>query len=175
MNRIRHYFVLLFLVLLFAAPGIAAYIFYSHPSWLNNATTNKGKLLNPPVLLTHSMSLSKWRLMLWSPKGCGSTCIAELDKLARVRLALGRHLYKVDTQLVMDAGAAPISEPLMDAMKEKDIQMITLTQEERKKMPLLKGNLAIFIANPNDYLVLAYQSTAKPADIFHDLKHLVTK
>lgn len=176
MKRARHhYVVLLFLGLLFAAPGIAAYFFYLHPSWLNSVTTNKGTLLTPPVLLTHSAGHSKWRLVLWSPNACEANCIEELDKLARIRLALGRHLYKVDSQLVIDAGAPLIPELLMNAMKEKDIQLIKLTQDEREKMPMLDDHLAIFIVNPNDYLVLAYQPTAKPGDIFHDLKQLVTK
>ena len=40
-------------------------------------------------------------------------------------------------------------------------------------MPILQNHLEIFIANPEDYLVLAYQSTVKPDDIFYDIKQLL--
>jgi len=173
-NRHKH-LVLLLLGLLFIAPGITAYIFYLHPSWLGTVTTNKGRLLTPPVFLADAKSSSKWHLLLWSAATCDEICVAELDKLARIRLALGRHLYKVETLLLLDAGTPPLSESLMKALREQDIHLLRLSQGEREKMPVLKDNLEIFIVNPNDYIVLAYQSTVKPNDIFHDLKQLVTK
>lgn len=171
----RNYSVLFLLGLLFAAPGISAYIFYLHPNWLGNTTTNKGRLLSPPVLLAHSKTSPKWQLALWSPGACEQSCIAELDKLARIRLALGRHLYKVQPQLLLDAKAPPLTEPLAKALQEQDIHTTRLSQSERAKMPVLKDQLAIFIVNPDAYLVLAYNPTVKPEDIFHDLKQLVTK
>ncbi len=171
----RNYFVLLLLALLFATPGISAYFFYMHPSWLGNTTTNKGILLNPPVLLAHAKTSSKWQLLLWSPTACEQSCIAELDKLARIRLALGRHLYKVEPQLLLSAGTPPLSESLVKALHEQDFHTVRLSRSEREKMPALPDHLEIFIVNPDAYLVLAYQPTVKPEDIFHDLKHLVTK
>lgn len=171
----RKYYILVLLGLLFAAPGISAYIFYLHPSWLGTVTTNKGRLLNPPILLAHTKLNSKWLLALWSPGACEQNCVAELDKLARIRLALGRHLYKVQPQLLLDANAPPLAAPLAQALQEQDIHITRLSQEERKNMSVLKDNLAIFIVNPDAYLVLAYQPNVKPQDIFHDLKQLVTK
>lgn len=171
----RNYFVLILLGLLFAMPGISAYFFYLHPSWLGNTTTNKGKLLNPPILLGHSKPNSKWRLVLWSPHACQQECIAELDKLARIRLALGRHLYKVAPQLLLNSEAPPLPEALVNALHQQDIDTMRLSQDERNKMRILRNQLKIFIVNPDAYLVLAYKPTVKPEDIFHDLKHLVTK
>lgn len=176
MNLVRRkYFVLILLGLLFATPGISAYFFYLHPSWLGNTTTNKGKLLNPPVLLGHSKTNSKWRLVLWSPNACEQECIAELDKLARIRLALGRHLYKVTPQLLLNSEAPPLPEALANALHQQDIHTVRLSQDERKQMQILGNQPEIFIVNPDAYLVLAYKPTVKPEAIFHDLKHLVTK
>lgn len=45
------YYVVLLLIVMFAAPGIAAYVFYQHPSWLGSTRVNKGTLLSPPVVL----------------------------------------------------------------------------------------------------------------------------
>lgn len=176
MKRIRtNYFILLLLGLIFAAPGIAAFFFYMHPAWLVSTRTNKGKLLNPPVMLAHSQKPSKWQLILWDPNGCEQSCIAELDKLGRIRLALGRHLYKVQTQLLLDAEAPQLSESLVQALQDQDIKMIRISKEKREGMPVLHNHMQIFIANPENYLVLVYLPTVKPNDIFHDLKKLVTK
>lgn len=171
----RNYSILFLLGLLFAAPGISAYFFYMHPNWLGNATTNKGKLLNPPVLLAHTKTSSKWQLVLWSPTACEQSCIAELDKLARIRLALGRHLYKVEPQLLLGVGTPPLSETLAKALHEQDIHTMRLLPGDREKMSVLSDHPEIFIVNPGAYLVLAYQPTVKPEDIFHDLKQLVSK
>lgn len=173
----RNYLVLLFLGLVFAAPGISAYFFYLHPEWLGEATTNKGVLLNPPALLTsmNGFNNTKWQLVLWSPTACGKTCLEQLDKLARVRLALGRHLYEVDSQLLLDTQAPQLSEQLIKALHDQDTHILTLTVGERERIPALQDRLEIFIANPEDYLVLAYQPTVKPEDIYHDIKHLLTK
>ncbi len=157
---------------LFAAPGIVAYVFYLHPNWLGEGTTNKGRLLNPPVLLAHPNPRGMWQLALWSPKGCTKDCIAQLDKLARIRLALGRHLYEVDALLLMDTS---LPKSLVGALDGQDIHRLSLSPLERKQMTVLTNEAAFFIINPNNYLILAYATTAKSEDIFYDLKQLLTR
>ena len=174
MKIVRYnYVVLLLLALLFAAPGLSAYVLYTHPSWLGEATTNKGVLLSPPVLLAHSDAPGKWQLVLWSPMACEQGCIEQLDKMARIRLALGRHLYEVAPRLLLGVNAPPLSLKLVNALREQDIKILKLSTSEREHMPILQNHLEIFIANPEDYLVLAYQSTVKPDDIFYDIKQLL--
>ena len=90
----RNSFVLLLLAILFVAPGIVAYFVYTHPQWLGMATTNKGELIKSPQILDKLGSEKKWRLIVWSPEGCDATCIQQVDKLARIRLALGRHYMR---------------------------------------------------------------------------------
>lgn len=170
----RNYFILLLLGLVFAAPGIAAYFFYMHPDWLGSATTNKGVFLEPPVLLTTLDSPdTKWRLVLWSPEACDASCIAQLDKLARIRLALGRHLYDVVPELLLGANAPPLSKKLIHALQEQDIHVLKLEVGAVERTPVLKNRLEIFIANPDNYLVLAYQPTVGPDDVFNDIKQLL--
>ncbi len=200
----RNYFILLILGFVFAAPGISAYFFYTHPQWLGAATTNKGVFLDPPVPLVvlaqddrglhpnvvgfeaprakktgiraKTVGLSKgrqWQLVLWSPGACKKSCIEQLDKLARIRLALGRHLYDVVPRLLLAANAPPLTPALARALQEQDIHVLTLPAGARERMPVLKNQLEIFIANPDNYLVLAYVATVKPGDIFHDIKQLL--
>ena len=199
-----NYIVLFILGAVFAAPGIAAYLFYLHPQWLSSTTTNKGVFLDPPVLLAHRderdgalhpkaldfdahntgkhavtakvLDVSagpKWRLVLWSPTACEQRCLDQLDKLARIRLALGRHLYEVEPQLLIADNAEPLSPGLVSALQEQDIHVLRFPIEAQKRVPVLKSRLEIFIANPDNYLVLAYLPTVKPGDIFHDIKQLL--
>lgn len=175
----RKYLILVLLGLVFAAPGISAYFFYTHPQWLGEATTNKGLFLDPPVLLTslsHQTVVGpstgpKWQLILWSPAACEKTCLEQLDKLARIRLALGRRLYDVVPNLLLGAKAPPLPESLKKVLQEQDIHVVQLSGDE--KAPGLKDQLEIFIANPDNFLVLAYQPTVQPGDVFHDIKQLL--
>jgi hypothetical protein len=176
-NNRRHYIVLSLLALVFIAPGISAYFFYMHPQWLGHTTINKGRLLNPPQLLTSltdNSPATKWQLILWSPTACEKKCLKQLDKLARIRLALGRRLYDVTPRLLLGAQASPLSQDLINTLADQDITVVQLPLTIEQQIPALQNHLEIFIANPENYLVLAYQTTVKPADIFHDIKHLLT-
>ena len=170
----RSYLILILLALVFVAPGLSAYFFYTHPNWLGSTTTNKGVLLDPPVLLAPlGKPGPKWRLVLWSPAPCDATCITQLDKLARIRLALGRRLYDVKVQLVLGHQAPQVSKDLLKTLQDRDIDELKLSDDEQASMPVLQSHLAIFISNPDHYLVLAYQPTVEPGDIFNDIKQLL--
>lgn len=169
----RNYMVLLILAVVFSLPGLAAYEFYKHPQWLGASFVNKGKLLNPPELLAKLNGTPKWRLILWNPDKCEQSCLKQIDKLARIRLALGRRLYEVDELLVIDKQTYTSSQELINNLKAHDINVFVISDNERKKQILLTEKPQVFIANPDDYLVLAYELDTKPADIFHDLQQLL--
>ena len=171
----RNYIILFRLGFLFAAPGISAYVLYLHPNWLGEAKTNKGRLLSPPVLFAHPNAPALWQLVLWHPAACTRDCMAQLDKLARIRLALGRHLYEVSTLLLMDSRLPALSGDLRTALDDQDIHLLRLSKQERESMPVLNSTPAIFIINPEHYLIMAYAPTVKPEDIFYDLKQLITR
>lgn len=167
----RNYLVLVILLILFAAPGLVAYLFYTHPYWLQAASINKGTLLNPP-LLTAGDGLAKWRLVLWNPGDCDKPCMMQMEKLARVRLALGRHLYEVDQWLLVGEGSH-IAPALAALWAKQGIHVIMLSASDRIKLTVLPKESAVYIANPNNYLVLGYKTGAKPDDIFQDIKQLL--
>ncbi len=168
----RNYFVLLLLALLFMMPGLMAYLYYLHPQWLGTATTNKGALVSPPVLFSPMKGTKKWALVLWYSRDCDDVCLQQLDKLARIRLALGRQLYKVDQWLVT-SNATQLPKSLVNTLREQDIHIMYLAEKERDDLALLAKNSQVFIANPDNYLILTYPVMAKSDDIFHDVKHLL--
>ncbi len=171
----RHFIICLLLVFLFAAPGLSAYFLYFHPQWLSATTTNKGELLKPPVLLPELSTKPQWQLVLWSPDVCDTSCIAQLDKLARIRLALGRRLYDVDLCLLQGPEAKPLSASLANTMQQPGMSMVRLSADASQKLSTSHRQPELFIANPEHYLVLAYPLTAEADDLFHDIKRLLAK
>ena len=117
----------------------------------------------------------KWQLVLWSPNACKTRCIKQMDKLVRIRLALGRHLYEVVPRLLLSANAPQPSKDVMNALRDQGVQVQRLSMNARAHLPVLQNRLEIFIANPDNYLVLTYQSTVKPDDVFYDIKQLLKK
>jgi hypothetical protein len=169
-----NFFILFLLLLLFAAPGFFAYVCYVHPQWLGAARTNRGLLVTPPQKLVKLSAKSKWRLIYWHPGDCDDHCLSELDRLARVRLALGRRLYQIDQWLFLGENAIKLKPDTLKLLHEEDITVFYLDQKTRKKLPIFKNQAQIFIANPTDYLILAYADPAKADNVYHDLKHLLS-
>lgn len=187
--------VFMLLALIFAAPGIFAYFFYTHPHYLETAGVNRGQLLYPPlhlslvdkktsaellphhglaakaVALTHRPS---WSFMLWYPQACDGTCLAKLEQLARVRLAMGRHLYDVQLSLLLAEDTPEFPQSSLQLLQSHDIKILHVTNDVIQKHDLLQKRLAIFIANHDNDVVLAYPPTAKSKDIYHDMKRLLT-
>lgn len=150
---------LLILLFLFLAPGLLAIVFFRHTEWLSLQATNKGTWVKPPQLVV-PLQAKQWHLVLWSPSSCHANCLEKLDKLARIRLALGRRWYDVDTILLQpDAQNQPLSD--------KTVRRVGVSAINIPLKP------TIFIANPQGYLILSYPITAPSDDIFHDIKQLI--
>ena len=173
-KQVTKYYVLLLLATMFAAPGVTAYLFYQHPTWLGSSKINKGTLLSPPISLSHFGSKSKWRLLLISPDGCKKDCLEQLNMLARVRLALGRKLYQVDEWLVLDDKSSVLADEIKPLLKEQDINVTTLNTADMAKLSALPADARVFIANPDNFLILSYQTGGSPDDIYKDLKLLLS-
>lgn len=174
----RNYFILVLLAVLFLVPGVSAYFFYKHPEWLVGIKTNKGVLLNPPFLLSDepvAPVTAKWQLLFFCKENCGAECRKQLEKLARIRLALGRHLYEVDTELLLGLNAKNPSDDLLQMLKEWDMHVARLGAVHQEQMGRLDDKLEIFIANPDHYVVLAYKPSVKSSHIYHDLKQLLIR
>jgi hypothetical protein len=172
-KQISKYYILLLLAIMFSAPGISAYLFYQHPTWLGSSKVNKGILLSPPIALKSLDGLSKWRIVFWIPTVCKKTCLKQLDLLARVRLALGRKLYQVDQWLILGDDESQRMKQIKPLLKERDFHVARLTSDDLVKLNAISPEATIFIVNPDNYLILSYQSPLKPDDIYKDLKLLL--
>lgn len=173
MKQTNKYYILLILAMMFAAPGIAAYIFYNHPLWLGTTQNNKGVLLNPPMTLHSLDKQQKWRIVLWSDTPCEEACLAQLDILARVRLALGRKLYQVDQWLLVNDQESTLSAKTQAFLKDHDFRTTLLSTEDKEQFANFSPKTRIFIVNPDNFLVLTYQARVNPNDVYKDLKQLL--
>jgi hypothetical protein len=172
-KKVTQYSVILFLVLLFAAPGVLAYLFYQHPHWLGVSHINKGTLLEPPVLLDVFDEKPQWRLMLWSAEGCDKACLQQVEQLAKLRLALGRKLYGVDQWLLIGDKAPPLTHEVQALLQESDIHYATLSHEITSQLQSLSATPVVYIVNPQRYLILQYTLESSRHDIYKDLNLLL--
>ncbi len=176
--KIAHQRVLIILILtaIFLAPGIAALIYYRHPTWLSNPPTNRGRFVSPVYQLkTLPNKNQHWRLIYWTPKPCDAACMSHADDLARIRLALGRRLYQVDACILLAADQPDFRPEQTKILQEKDMCMLKLSESAKLDRAALGDKSAFFIASPDNALILTYPINVVLDDLFHDIKHLMTE
>ncbi len=165
--------VIIFLVFIFMMPGVCAYWFYQHPNWLMGQATNKGQLLTPPVLVEALPKTAKWSLVVWNPGRCGRLCQQQLNKITRIRLALGRRFYDVNLWLLTNDKATLRLETTANLLHQQGIRPLFLSTKNRAKLPILGKKSQVFMVSPDNYLVLSYQLATNPADIYSDLQRVM--
>ena len=165
--------VIIFLVLIFMMPGVSALWLYQHSNWLGGKETNKGRLLTPPVLVDALPKTIKWGLLVWSPGRCGQSCWRQLDKITRIRLALGRQFYTVDLWVITNHKTGLDAVKTAHLIHQQGIRSVILPATIGVKLPILGNKPQVFIVNPDNFLILSYQLTADPADIYSDLQRVM--
>lgn len=170
-NR-ANYGIILLLVVVFAAPGLFAFLFYQHPEWVHSPQVNRGTLLTPPLAFHAFDELPphRWRIVLWSPHDCDAACMKQLNVLARVRLALGRQLYGVDLWFLLGEQTAGLSTAAQTILAAHDVHIMQLSPEASKGLPEKE---AIYLVDPYHYAILAYSHPLHPEALYQDLKHLL--
>lgn len=164
---------LLLLFILFTAPGLGAYWLFMHSDWIPAAKTNKGLLLKKPRLISSFQTQHKWHLVFWNPAFCDTACMQTVDKLGRVRLALGRHLYEVESWLVINGEKNSLTADSSKLLRDQDVHVLVFPAARQASKQKFPAHAEVYLANPQGYLILAYSPTVNPKDIYHDLKRLL--
>ena len=159
---------LVLLLVIFMLPGLCAYWLYEHPHGLSPVTTNKGRLLTPPVLLSQLPKTSRWGLLLWNPGRCSAVCQQQLNKITRIRLALGRRFYEVNLWLVTDNSKPIQATKIEHVLKKQGITPLVVQQA-----PNGLSESQVLIIDKDNYLILSYPLEANPADIYSDLQRVM--
>ncbi|OGV29909.1 MAG: hypothetical protein A3E88_02250 [Legionellales bacterium RIFCSPHIGHO2_12_FULL_35_11] len=163
---------LLWLLVIFIIPGVLAYLFFKNPSYLGGVETNRGVLLDPPILIDNFKKNDKWRIAYYSPEKCDENCLGNLDKLSRVRLALGRYLYNVDAYLVVNSENNALTDGNSKILKNLSINLLKIVVMPQEKA-LFSNTPFYFIVSPENYIILQYRADSQPDDLFQDIKKLV--
>lgn len=169
------FIVMFFLIIIFIAPSVLAYLYYRHPTWLSSPSTNRGELVTPPYQLQNISQSQRWRLLFWSPSTCDATCIQRLNALARIRLALGRRLYQVQACVLLPDKKTSFRLKDTKILQEDDICVLKLPEQAQADRSALGDNPMFFIVNPDGFFILKYPADMQADDLFHDIKHLLTE
>lgn len=170
---------LLVAALFFVSFGIAAALIYS--GWRPIATRNAGELLQPPVELG-TLGLRRadgsaypewepdrrlWRVVVLPPEGCGEPCLALSDSLYRVWVSEGRRADRVQ---VLWFGEVPAQAPEYRAFLP-----MRLSPALRATLPAshVEGSLAVYLIDPNGFLVMRYAPGFDPSGLRKDLARLL--
>lgn len=173
------------LLLVFLGPlALAVIAFYGPWDWVPGGAAH-GEFIQPPVPLPTGelTTLSgaptapdwyrgRWSLIYARTAECREQCIAELNRLNQVRLALGEDLRRV--QLVfLFSGTGPElpNEAALLAVRLDDAagaELLELLGAE------IVGNGKIYLADPLGNLVMTYPPDAEQRGILEDLERLLT-
>ena len=172
-NRLKKYRSLLFLIVLFSLPMVAAYYIFSQPMLLRKlSTTNHGQWAPEVSWQLHKDKARPWQLVLWNDGPCEQVCMHKLDQLARIRLAMGRKLYELDLILVIPEGMV-VSDAQRAQLKENNIYYQYLPLEEVSVWGKKFQKQPIVLFSPQHQAILMYSTALEPKKMFHDLQVLI--
>lgn len=190
-RRSRQRWILPLLAVLFMGPLLAAWLFYFvGDGWRPGGAVNHGRLLDNPVTLRAPQSSvavavpggpfrGKWSLVYVTLGRCDKSCVDALDKIRRVRLALGEKSARVERILLHDEGAPGGNA----AAGDLGPGLATLSLDDEYGRSLLLqfeaasgGALArepVFIVDPLGNVIMAYAPGFEMRGMLADLKRLL--
>lgn len=173
---------MLLLASVFILPVILAKLALDN-GWFNQAATNKGELLSPPVDMSVLYSAEpghqpKWKLLYVMPEVCSLECENALYSIAQVHSALGKESDRAEVVVIVH--------------EKSNLDQLAILQE-KQNIRLLNTNLilikqvfndqstdGIFIADTLDNVILRYplqldkkQAVLHSRDILSDLRKVL--
>jgi cytochrome oxidase Cu insertion factor (SCO1/SenC/PrrC family) len=164
---------LILLTVIFIAPSVVAIIAYNYRDAFNNKTTNHGTFMKEEIYFKDISQNKKWHIAYYNYNKCDNSCMQQLDKLARIRLALGRHLYNIDAYLLKNKNQTSLSKQKTKFLRNVDINVVLFSVLDTSYNNLFGEKSAFYLINPDNYIVLTYKDTSSADDIYQDIKKLV--
>jgi hypothetical protein len=160
--------------LVFFLPLAAAMWLYFSSGWRPPSGAQHGMLIDPPRALPSQALRGRWSLVLLHAGPCGTGCVAALEEMGRVRLALDKDIPRVRRVLLHD-GACCESLPVL---AETDVLAVAAAGEEGAALralfpPVGGGTAAIYIVDPHGNLVMGYPSAGAGRGLLKDLERLL--
>ena len=179
---------LLLMVVVFAAPVLAAWFFYLNPEYLPTTRSNKGELIEPMVKLDTDSGLvnpdgnpfdlsqlsGRWTLVSLNRAPCEDDCRNRLTALRQIRLALGETRFSVERLQILTG--ADDTAALTRDFEGMHIALAQGNAESKLLEALGKGASALdrtYILDPMGNLMMRYQADAPAKDTLKDMERLL--
>ncbi len=175
---------LLVLAVFFVPAAIAWTLFFS--GWRPPATSNHGELLDPPTRLevptmerlagpdddNGAPTLrGKWTMLMTLEGDCDADCETRLRETRQVRRALAQNADRAQRILVLEAGAAPPDDGVLD--RHRDLHVVTTESLEWARAPETDAPVALSLVDSRGYQMMHYREPFEPAGMLEDLRHLL--
>jgi cytochrome oxidase Cu insertion factor (SCO1/SenC/PrrC family) len=171
-----------FILLVCAAPTIAAYLAYY--IWQPQGRTNYGDLIEPRPVAEAAFSAAdgravtladlkgKWLLLQFDDAACGEPCARKLFNMRQTRLAQGREMDRIErVWVVLDAGATnPEVAKLVDdaqVLRARDPGVMTQFPAPESVRD------HIYLVDPLGNLMLRFPRDADPRKMMKDVSRLL--
>lgn len=167
-------------VAVFLLPVILAKLALDN-GWFNQAATNKGELLTPPVdmsVLASSETEPKWKLLYVLPEVCQSECENALYSIAQVRSALGKESDRAEVVVVVHENSNLTQ--LNQLQKKPNVRLLKVNLKSLQQVFKDTNTDGIFIADTLDNVILRYplqqkqeQAVLHSRDILSDMRKVL--
>jgi hypothetical protein len=171
--------VIMIFVAVFLLPVILAK-FALDNGWFNQAATNKGNLIQPPLNmqpLQTSQALPKWKLVYVMPSQCVEACENALYSITQVWSALGKHSDRAEVVVISheNSDKAQLSK-LIDQQKVRILE----TNQSSINQVFDGVEQGIFVADTMNNVILQYplqqdkeQAVMDSRDILADMRKVL--
>jgi len=171
---------MLLLAAVFILPVILAKLALDN-GWFNQAATNKGMLLTPPVdmsVLQTSEQQPKWKLLYVLPDICALECENALYSIAQVRSALGKESDRAEVVVVIHEKSNFVQLGLLQ--EKPNIRLLNTNLKSLQQVFKDQSTDGIFIADTLDNVILRYplhidkeQAILHSRDILSDMRKVL--
>ena len=140
--------------------------------WQPPRISPHGHLLNPPRVLPEltlrstGRNAEKWKLVLHVRGPCAAECLARIDEIRRIHVALYKNMSHLSRVVLTDQP----NDPALLALREAQPDLIVQTVQSDKLADIADP---LLLVDPQDHLVMTYPTDASPQGVRADLERLL--
>ncbi|MFW8591193.1 hypothetical protein ACOI22_10355 [Glaciecola sp. 2405UD65-10] len=163
---------LMLMIAVFVLPVLLAY-FALKFEWFNEASTNKGELLQPVIEAGGLLNTSqqKWHLLYVIPASCAQSCQNAIYSIKQIYQATGKESDRVSTLFIQTEGSS--NDVLSEVLALPGVELIQKSEENVNKVFNNTNINAIFITDTMHNVVLRYPTTANAEEAIMDSRNIL--
>jgi len=188
----RNRFFGIVIILIVVVPMIAAYLIHQAGWTLSSGTTNKGELLQPPLLVQELKTVDsgdyfdqlydatenkKWRFLIPVSSSCDDICQKNLYTSRQVHIRLAEKAYRVE-RMLLALGSLPVdllnelekdhpNTRLITSKSEHLSQWLTPTENDESSQNYF------YLVDQEGFAMMRYSHINTGQDVLDDIKKLL--